>query len=328
MAFSFLYMEPIFNIRSPEDFRRHAWNTFIRQFAHNGIYRQFVQLVRPQGVHTFSDIPFLPIAFFKSHPVKAFSEEPVLVFTSSSTTGSVPSRHEILSPERYRQSMHGSFEKHFGPAAQACHLALLPAYLERSGSSLIWMVHDFIARSDYPQSGFYLQADEELRSVLQNNAQNNVPTFLWGVTFALLDFAEKSPMKLPGIHIIETGGMKGRRKEIIREELHEILHAAFSGCFIHSEYGMTELLSQAYAVNGSRFVPPPWMQVEIVDPYDPQTQIPDEKTGMVRIIDLANQDSCSFICTEDLGLRHSDGSFEIKGRFDSSDIRGCNLMVS
>ena len=222
-----------------------------------------------------------------------------------------------------------AFKQVYGEIDTYCVLALLPSYLERSGSSLVYMADKLIKWSDHDDSNFYLHNQDELVMKLEKLAKSNTQTLLLGVSFALLDLATKMPEDFfhPNLTVMETGGMKGRRKEMIREELHEELHHSFRTEEIHSEYGMTELLSQAYARNSGRFAPPPWMQVMVRDNTDPLAIIGHEQTGGLNIIDLANQDSCAFLATEDLGKTHPDGTFEVLGRFDTAEIRGCNLMV-
>lgn len=280
------------------------------------------------------DFNFLPIAFFKSHPVvtqnpAAHTKTPQsqLVFSSSGTTLQTPSQHIVQDPALYEQSFTQGFELLYGNINQYCVIGLLPSYLERQGSSLIYMVEAFIRRGQ-PNSGFYLNQYEEVAQIIAENEAKNIPTLLFGVTFALLDMAEKLPEQAWHRTIImETGGMKGRGPELTRNEVHEQLSRAFIGAEIHSEYGMTELLSQAYAKNGHRFYCPPWMQVYIQDPGDPKHYLPDGKTGRLCIVDLANIDSCSFIATDDLAKRYEDGSFEVMGRLDFSDLRGCSQLV-
>jgi hypothetical protein len=279
-----------------------------------------------------------------------------LVFESSGTSGSTPSRHYLADASLYRRSFTECFRRFYNAPEKYCILALLPSYLERGGSSLVYMMNHLIGRSGHPDSGFYLDRLDSLAAILRKRRQDRHPTLLLGVSFALLDLAEQHPMEL-GDHTImmETGGMKGRRKELVREELHRILTAAFGLPVIHSEYGMTELLSQAYAQGGGLFKAPPWMKILIRDPNDPLTILtpagndlrPDSHPGFkddsaidfpaghqknpasggLNIIDLANLYSCSFIATGDLGTLYSDGRFEVTGRFDHADVRGCNLMV-
>jgi phenylacetate-coenzyme A ligase PaaK-like adenylate-forming protein len=319
----------IFTISSAKQFEKMALKVFRFQFDHNIVYRQFCELLKQdkQTVKSLKQIPFLPIQFFKSHDVVSSTDAPVTVFTSSGTTGSITSRHLITDLSWYEQSYRQAFSQFYGNIEDYSVLALLPSYLERKGSSLIHMVEDLIQLSNNPDSGFYLNDYEALVEKLlqQERADKNV--LLIGVTFALLDLIEKQNFKLENTIIMETGGMKGRRKEMIREELHDLLTKGFGVKAIHSEYGMTELLSQAYSLGNGIFECPSWMQIYIRDTEDALTYIPNGKTGGINVIDLANINSCSFIATQDLGKKYDNGSFEVLGRFDNSDIRGCNLMV-
>ena len=254
-------------------------------------------------------------------------DEPQAIFTSSGTTGSITSRHLVTDVSLYEQSYRQAFSQFYGNIEDYTVLALLPSYLERQGSSLIHMVEDLIQLSNNSNSGFYLNDYDALVSKLLEQERDNKNVLLIGVTFALLDLIEKQNFKLENTIIMETGGMKGRRKEMIREELHEILTKGFGVKSIHSEYGMTELLSQAYSLGNGIFECPSWMQIHIRDTEDALTYISNGKTGGINVIDLANINSCSFIATQDLGKKYDNGSFEVLGRFDNSDIRGCNLMV-
>jgi hypothetical protein len=273
------------------------------------------------------DIPFLPISFFKTKDV--VSGVPVIktIFTSSGTTGGEASKHFVSDLELYERSFRNGFEKFYGPIDAYCILALLPSYLEREGSSLIYMVNDLIKKSGHSSSGFYLNDLNGLRKTLLTLQKQQQQILLIGVSFALLDMVEAQPMDLQNAIIMETGGMKGRRKELIREELHSLLKNGFGVDKIHSEYGMTELLSQAYSKGDGVFETPPWMKVMIRDTEDPFTYLTEGKTGGLNIIDLANVNSCAFIATQDLGKVYLNNTFEVLGRFDHSDIRGCNLMV-
>lgn len=273
------------------------------------------------------EIPFLPIQFFKSYDVLSSTDPIQETFTSSGTTGTVTSRHLVTDLNYYEQSFRKAFSQFYGNIEDYAVLALLPSYLQREGSSLIYMVDDLIQASNNPDSGFYLNNYDELISKLitLDNAGQNV--LLIGVTYALLDLIEKQNFNLKNTIIMETGGMKGRRKEMIREELHDVLCKGFGVGEIHSEYGMTELLSQAYSLGNGIFECPPWMDVLIRDTEDALSYIDYGKTGGINVIDLANINSCSFIATQDLGKKYTNQSFEVLGRFDNSDIRGCNLMV-
>jgi hypothetical protein len=304
------------------------------QYQHTGIYRQYVDAlgVNPDSVASVSEIPFLPIRFFKSHAVQAGSFNPALVFESSGTTGSINSRHLVKDPGLYEESFTLGFEQFYGPAAGWCIIGLLPSYLERQNSSLVYMVNDLIRQSGHPQSGFYLNEYEKLAGVLAGLEAQGQRVLLIGVTFGLLDFAGTATLPaLQHTTVMETGGMKGRRRELIRQEVHDLLSDAFKIPQIHSEYGMTELLSQAYSKGHGIFSCPPWMQVLVRDEADPLSVLTPSAhgtiTGAVNIIDLANVYSCSFIATDDAARLHPDGSFEILGRLDNSDIRGCSLMA-
>lgn len=319
----------IFNIQSKEDFKRLSLDVFKYQFEHNKVYRSFCDLLykHPSSVTNIKDIPYLPIQFFKSHKVLSSINPIEATFTSSGTTGQITSKHYVTDLELYMQSFQKGFRHFYGDIQDYVVLALLPSYLEREGSSLIYMVNDMIAASKHPESGFYLNDLETLKNTLIHLESQGKKTLLIGVSFALLDFVESYQLQLNNTIIMETGGMKGRRKELIRSELHSILREGFGVDHIHSEYGMTELLSQAYSKGDGIFKTPPWMKVLTRDPEDALTIQSNGKTGGINIIDLANINSCSFIATQDLGKTYEDDSFEILGRFDNSDIRGCNLMV-
>ncbi len=319
----------IFDISSAKQFEKTALKVFRFQYDNNAVYREFCDLVKQdkQSVKLLKQIPFLPIQFFKSHEVVSNSNKADTIFTSSGTTGTVTSRHLVTDVRLYEQSYRQAFSQFYGNIEDYTVLALLPSYLERQGSSLIHMVEDLIQLSNNKDSGFYLNDYDALVSKLLEQERDNKNVLLIGVTFALLDLIEKQIFKLENTIVMETGGMKGRRKEMIREELHEILTKGFGVKAIHSEYGMTELLSQAYSLGEGIFECPSWMQIHIRDTEDALTYIANGKTGGINVIDLANINSCSFISTQDLGKKHDNGSFEVLGRFDNSDIRGCNLMV-
>ncbi len=319
----------IFDIRTERDFLAQALRIFEFQYTNNSVYRSFCNHLNtePSTVERLDQIPFLPIAFFKSHRIVSSQEKPEIIFTSSGTTGSATSKHFVTNLELYEQSYRHGFREFYGDIANYCVLALLPSYLEREGSSLIYMVNDLISKSNHPSSGFFLNEYGKFNQLLQELNNRGTKTLVIGVSFALLEFTEKYQLSLPNTIIMETGGMKGRRKELIREELHELLKVGFGVNEIHSEYGMTELLSQGYSKGNGIFEAPPWMKVLIRDTEDPLTFQPLGKTGGINVIDLANLNSCSFIATQDLGKTNHDGSFEVIGRFDNSDIRGCNLLV-
>lgn len=319
----------IFNIQSTEDFNTTALQVFKHQFTNNKVYRSFCDLiyVHPSDVHTIEQIPFLPIQFFKTREVLSSTDEVQETFTSSGTTGSTTSKHLVTDLSWYETSYLKGFEHFYGNIENYVVLALLPNYLERKGSSLIYMVDDLIKRSQHPENGFYLNNLDELAQKLTYLDSQGKKVLLIGVSFALLDLVEQYDFNLSNTIIMETGGMKGRRKELIRNELHAILSNGFGVNEIHSEYGMTELLSQGYSKGNGIFNCPPWMQVLTRDTEDALTILPKGKSGGINVIDLANYNSCSFIATQDLGKVYQDNSFEIIGRFDNSDIRGCNLMV-
>ncbi len=309
-------------------FEARALEIFQFQLKNNAVYGAFVKALGTDTsrVDSITRIPFLPVRFFKSLEVKTGEFEPEAVFESSGTTGMISSRHLVKDLSLYRESFTRGFELFYGPASEYCIIGLLPSYLERENSSLVLMVDDLIRQSGHPQSGFYLNEFDKLAAVLRELESREQKTLLIGVSFALLDFAEQYPIPLKHTIIMETGGMKGRRKELIRPELHAVLKAAFSVPVIHSEYGMTELLSQAYSKGEGIYQSPPWMKILLRDDEDPLRVI-TSGSGVVNVIDLANIHSCSFIATDDAGKVYPDGSFEILGRVDESDMRGCSLLV-
>jgi phenylacetate-coenzyme A ligase PaaK-like adenylate-forming protein len=311
-----------------KDFIPRTLDIFRFQYAHNPLYREYTDRlgVEPSAVRDLTAIPFLPVSFFKTHPVRTGDFTPEIVFESSGTTGSVTSRHEVKDLGLYRQSFTAGFEHFYGPAGQWCVIGLLPAYLERSHSSLVLMVHELIGSSGHPDSGFYLYEHDALYDLLQRLERQQQKTLLIGVTFALLDFAEKYALSLHHTVVMETGGMKGRRRELTREELHVYLKQRLGLTAIHAEYGMTELLSQAYSRGEGLFACPPWMKVLVRREDDP-LEVMAQGEGLLNIIDLANKWSCSFLATEDIGKIGPDGWFEVAGRVDNSDIRGCSLLV-
>ncbi|UPS92267.1 acyl transferase [Bizionia sp. M204] len=319
----------IFNINSEQAFQKQALEVFKYQFENNIVYRSFCDLLykNPSDIHQFEDIPFLPIQFFKSHNIVSTTHTVQKIFTSSGTTGQSTSKHFVTDLSVYEQSFETGFETFYGNVEDYVVLALLPSYLERDGSSLIYMADALIKQSKQVESGFYLNNLEALKNTLLKLESQNRKVILIGVSFALLDLVEFHQFQLKNTIVMETGGMKGRRKELIRNELHDILKEGFGVLEIHSEYGMTELLSQAYSKGHGIFNCPPWMRVLTRDTEDALTIQKSGKTGGLNIIDLANINSCAFLATQDLGKIHTDGSFEIIGRFDNSDIRGCNLMA-
>jgi len=321
--------EQIFNIQNEDDFKTCALKVFKHQFENNAVYRSFCDLlyIHPSDVKELKEIPFLPIQFFKSHQILSSKESVQEIFTSSGTTGRVASKHLVTDISWYEKSYLKGFEYFYGNIEDYTILALLPNYLEREGSSLIYMVDDLIKKSKKSASGFYLNDLRKLSIELTHLNKNNKKTLLIGVTYALLDLIEQQEFQLKNTIIMETGGMKGRRKELIRDQLHEILCEGLGVTEIHSEYGMTELLSQGYSKGNGIFNCPPWMKIFTRDTEDALTIFENSKTGGLNVIDLANYNSCSFIATQDLGKVNPNGNFEVLGRFDHSDIRGCNLMV-
>ena len=319
----------LFSISNQKQFEKIALKTFRYQYENNLVYQEFCDLLHTnvQKVKTLQQIPFLPIQFFKSHTVVSNNEAPQAIFTSSGTTGMTTSQHLVTDVSLYEESYRRGFSQFYGNIENYVVLALLPSYLEREGSSLIYMVEDLIQLSNQPESGFYLNNHDELIEKLIELDSLGQNVILIGVTYALLDLIEKRKFQLQNTIIMETGGMKGKRKEMIREELHQQLCAGFGVASIHSEYGMTELLSQAYSLGEGIFECPSWMQILIRDTEDALSYITNGKTGGINVIDLANHNSCSFIATQDLGKKYANGTFEVLGRFDNSDIRGCNLMV-
>ncbi|MSP85123.1 MAG: acyl transferase [Flavobacteriaceae bacterium] len=319
----------IFSISSPKQFEKIALKVFRFQYENNLVYKEFCNLMNTnvQEVKSLQQIPFLPIQFFKSHTIISNRDAIQKTFTSSGTTGVINSRHCVTDISLYEESYQKGFAQFYGNIEDYVILALLPSYLGREGSSLIYMIKDLIKKTNNPESGFYLHNHEALIEKLIALDKSGQNVILIGVTYALLDLIEKHQFQLKNTFIMETGGMKGKRKEMIREDLHEQLCGGFGVSVIHSEYGMTELLSQAYSLGEGVFECPSWMQILIRDTEDALTYSKNGKTGGINVIDLANINSCSFIATQDLGKKNPNNSFEILGRFDNSDIRGCNLMV-
>ena len=319
----------IFNIQNKQEFKALSLAVFKHQFKNNKVYRSFCDLlfVHPSSISTIEEIPFLPIQFFKSRKVLSSLDEIQETFTSSGTTGSSTSKHFVTNINLYKESYLKGFAHFYGNIEEYTVLALLPNYLERQGSSLVFMVADLIEKSKKVESGFYLDNIQELANKLLELNRNGQKILLIGVSFALLDLIEMQQFNLKNTIIMETGGMKGRRKELVREELHTILKDGFGVTEIHSEYGMTELLSQGYSKGNGVFETPPWMKILTRDTEDALSINASGKNGGINVIDLANYNSCSFIATQDLGKVYENETFEIIGRFDNSDIRGCNLMV-
>lgn len=309
-----------------------ALEVFRFQYQNNSIYRAYCDVIhaKPENIQSITNIPFLPISFFKTHRITSTQFQPEVVFESSGTTQTINSKHLVKQLDLYQSSFNKTFELFYGSPNEWCILALLPSYLERKNSSLVLMAEELIKASQHPNSGFYLNEFDQLQHVLQQLEQAKQKTLLIGVTFALLDFAAAFPMHLQHTTIMETGGMKGRREEMTRQEVHAVLSEAFQTDTIHSEYGMTELLSQAYSKGHGIFNCPPWMKIlvrEEDDPFEITAATEKTVTGAINVIDLANLYSCSFIATEDAGRLYSDGRFEVLGRLDNTDIRGCSLMA-
>lgn len=322
------FRENIFGIMDESDFSSVLFDVFTYQYENNPVYRTFADSlgIKSWNIKSLNDIPFLPVEFFKNHTVISGRVQVEMIFQSSGTTGT-PSRHFVKDLSLYEDSFMRTFKMFYGDPEEYIIMALLPSYTERCGSSLVYMVDKLIAKSRHKHSGFYKDSQGEMIEKIRKGCGNR-KVLLFGVSFALLDLAENHSTDLSGLMIMETGGMKGRRKEVVRQELHSVLKESFKIDTVHSEYGMTELLSQAYSSGDGIFKCPPWMKVLIRDPQDPLKIITEPgKTGGINIIDLANVNTCAFIATSDLGKLHEDGSFEVLGRFDNSDIRGCNLMV-
>ena len=323
--------DKIFSV-TESGFRQLAFDIYHFQYEANSVYKAYVNALgkTPSDVDEIEKIPFLPISFFKTDEIKTGKFNAEVIFKSSGTTQTINSQHHVKDVSIYTQSFTTAFKKIYGDPQKWCVLGLLPSYLEKGNSSLVYMVDDLIKQSRHPQSGFYLYDLDKLKETLLSLEKSNQKSLLIGVTYALLDFAEKFPVTLKNTIIMETGGMKGRREELTRMEVHDQLKKAFGKTEIHSEYGMTELLSQAYAKKEGRFECPPWMKVLIRDDEDPLTvqhSASGVLSGAINIIDLANVYSCSFIATDDVGKLYPDKSFEVLGRMDGSDLRGCSLLT-
>lgn len=323
------YLKKLQSIKNDEDFKNLALEIFNYQAINNKVYKAFLSGLgkSAEDVTHINEIPFPPVELFKSHVVLTGNQDYERIFTSSGTTGIDVSKHYIKDVPFYEQICLSTFSSFYGNPSDYTILALLPSYLERAGSSLIWMMEKLISNSGKTDGGFYLNDHEKLFRLLNKLKQQGERVLLFGVTFALLDFVEGHSLDFPELTVMDTGGMKGRRKEMVREEVHEELCRGFGVKTIHSEYGMTELNSQAYSSGSGIFRTPPWMKILIRDTYDPLLLSGKNVTGGINILDLANIDSCAFIATQDLGKSYDDGSFEVLGRFDFSDVRGCNLMV-
>ncbi|MDP2088475.1 MAG: acyl transferase [Flavobacteriaceae bacterium] len=324
-----MFRNRIFKIGSSEEFEQLALEIFQHQAKNNIVYKQFLDILKfdTASVKKTIDIPFLPIYFFKRFEIITGKNKPQEIFLSSGTTGIIQSKHFVTDVAVYKESYITAFEHFYGSIKDYTILALLPSYLEREGSSLIYMVDDFIKKTQNSDSGFYLNDLDKLAEKLHELNSKGIKVLLMGVTYALLDLIENQQFNLQNTMVMETGGMKGKRREMIREELHEKLCKGFGVTEIHSEYGMTELLSQAYSKGNGIFETPPWMKILIRDTEDAFSYLPPQKSGGINIIDLADYNSCSFIATQDLGKTHPNNTFEVLGRFDHSDIRGCNLLI-
>lgn len=321
--------DQIFTITDEDAFADIALKIFKHQAKNCTVYASYIQYlnIEPGEIDHYSKIPFLPIQFFKSHEVVSSVESPQITFTSSGTTGMVTSKHLVSDLNIYEKSFNLAFREFYGDPKDICFLALLPSYLERDGSSLIYMIDDLLQQSKHPLSGYFLHNHAELYLSLKKLKNTNQKTILIGVTYALLDFIEEFQVDFPELIVMETGGMKGKRREMVRQELHEILQKGFGVKHIHSEYGMTELLSQGYSNGNGIFNCPPWMKILLRDTSDPLSLTSQRQNGGINVIDLANINSCSFVATQDLGKLYPNGSFEVLGRFDNADIRGCNLLI-
>jgi len=322
------YENEIFNIKNQNDFEKLAIKIFNYQAKNNKVYSEYIKYlgVNPEKINDIKKIPFLPIEFFKTHKIITGNKSEEIIFTSSGTTGMTSSKHYVTNTELYEKSFSLAFEQFYGNIEEYCIMGLLPSYLERTGSSLIYMVDWLIKKSKHKLSSFYLHNLDDLAKNIELLQSDNQKYILFGVTYALLDFAEKFNIPLNGI-VIETGGMKGKRKELPKEAMHQILKDKLKLDNVHSEYGMTELLSQAYSLGNTVFQTPPWMKILIRDIYDPFAYVENNISGGINVIDLANINSCSFIETKDLGKKFDNNTFTVLGRFDNSDIRGCNLLV-
>jgi len=323
------FLNRALHISNEVEFEQLAMELFRYQSKEVAVFRDFINFLKvdTNEIKTYQQIPCLPLTFFKTHEVTDQENPPAFYFSSSGTTGQVNSKHYVPDINIYDESLIKAFELFYGNPDQYCFLALLPSYLEREGSSLVYMMEKLIKAGNHPDSGFYLHNHDDLNQKLQTLQQKGERIFLVGVTYALLDFFEKFPQQLSNTTLLETGGMKGKRREMVKAELHELLSAKSGIPLIHSEYGMTELLSQAYSKGRGIFQSPPWMQIKIHDLHDPFQILPDSQTGAIHVIDLANIHSCAFISTQDLGRIVKGKEFEVLGRSDNSELRGCNLMV-
>ncbi|NCC47005.1 MAG: acyl transferase [Bacteroidia bacterium] len=321
--------DEIFEISTQQEFEKKSLEIFQIQSKYCQPYNTYLSLlgVDPEKINTLQQIPFLPVQLFKNHNISCFNGQPQAIFTSSATTGMIPSKHPVKSLSLYSRSFTSAFRRFFGEPSGYNILALLPSYLEREGSSLVYMAQELICMSGKPHSGFYLYNFEELRNTLLQLKESNQKTILLGVTFALLDFAKDYRISYPNLTVVETGGMKGRGQELSRDKVHQLLTEQLGIQKVASEYGMAELLSQAWSLGDGLFDTPPWMDILIRDTSDPFKCLEDGKTGGVNIIDLANIYSCSFVQTEDMGKKEAGNSFRITGRINNSELRGCNLLL-
>lgn len=323
------FKDSLFDIQAPEDFNAAAVWLFHYQAANNPVYAEWLQLLRiqPETIQNWQNIPLLPVSFFKTHRVLSGSGAPQISFETSGTTGTQQGYHHITDLQLYETSILKAFERFWGPPADYVFLALLPGYIERPNASLVYMMDVLMRASHRTENGYFLHDHQALANKLAALNARGQKVFLMGVTFALLDFAASHPMPLPHTTIVETGGMKGRRREMVREEVHALLRDAFQVSAIGSEYGMTELLSQGWSRGAGLFENPPWMRVVLKDPQDPLASAEKRTSGMVGVIDLANVHSCAFLATQDLAKMHPNNQYEVLGRFDYADLRGCNLLV-
>lgn len=329
MNVEFIDNSRLFSVSDLQTFEALSLEIFNYQVRHNEVYGRFVANlgIDIQSIKELKNIPYLPIEFFKSQKIICGNSPAEAIFSSSGTSGMVRSQHLVKDLSIYRESYRKAFQLFYGDIKDYVILALLPSYQEREGSSLIYMVDDLIGLSNQEKSGYFLYDHQSLKKTLEDLKKSKTPTILIGVSYALLDFVESHRIEFPELIVMETGGMKGKRKELLRAELHDILCVGFGVPSIHSEYGMTELLSQAYSKGNGIFYCPPWMKVTVRDTNDPLSLLGHNQTGGINITDFANIHSCSFLASQDLGKTYQDGSFEILGRFDNSDIRGCNLLV-
>lgn len=316
-------------IKTADEFNTQALELFHWQSEKNALYRDYLQLTGKDltSVNHWREIPCLPVSFFKTHSVKTGNWNEKLVFSSSGTTSQVTSRHYVKKPAEYTINFLENFRYFYGEPSQWCFIAILPSYLERGNSSLVYMANGLIEKSRYAESGFYTGKYAQTAALLSDLRDRNIPVILLGVTYALIDFAQEQPVDFPGLVIMETGGMKGRKREMIRDEVHAILRKGFRVEQVHSEYGMTELFSQAYSKGEGKYECPPWMRIWLRDTNDPLSNALPGQTGGINIIDLANFDTCAFIAVQDLGRMDTEGRFEVLGRFDDSELRGCSLMM-